>query len=48
MYPMRYTSPTNIARKRRIYEEEEDETDDEEEEDEKDQEDENASRVTRF
>ncbi|XP_011871669.1 PREDICTED: uncharacterized protein LOC105564127 isoform X2 [Vollenhovia emeryi] len=42
MYPMRYASPTNMARERRIDNEEEDE------EDEKDQEDECASRVTRF
>lgn len=44
MYPMRYASPTNIAKKRRISEEEEDE----DEENEKNQEDECASRVTRF
>lgn len=43
MYPMRYTSPTNIAKERRISEEE-----DEDEENEKDQEDECASKITRF
>lgn len=50
MYPIRYTSPTNVARERRI-EKEMDEEDEEveEEEDENDQEnDECASRVTRF
>ncbi|XP_077266557.1 G protein coupled receptor bride of sevenless isoform X2 [Temnothorax americanus] len=44
MYPMRYTSPTNMERERRIVEEEEDEA----EENEENQEDECASRVTRF
>lgn len=44
MYPIRYTSPMNMVRKRRIDEEEENE----EEEDEKDQENEGASRITRF
>lgn len=44
MYPMRYTSPTNLARERRIEKEEKDEED---EEDDKDQE-ECTSRVTRF
>lgn len=49
MYPIRYTSPTNMAKERRI-EEEKDEEDEEveEEEDENDQENECASRVTRF
>lgn len=49
MYPIRYTSPTNIAKERRI-EEEKDEEDEEveEEEDKNDQENECASRVTRF
>ncbi|XP_018362919.1 PREDICTED: LOW QUALITY PROTEIN: protein bride of sevenless [Trachymyrmex cornetzi] len=46
MYSIRYTSPTNILRERKIDEEEENE--EEEEEDEKDQEDEGASRITRF
>jgi len=45
MYSIRYTSPTNMIRERRIDEEEEIE---EEEKDENDQEDESASRITRF
>lgn len=44
MYPMRYTSPANMARKLRIDEEQEDG----EEDDEKDEENESASKVTRF
>jgi len=44
MYPIRYTSPTNIARKQKIDEDEEGE----EEEEDENQEDESASRVTRF
>ncbi|XP_018044267.1 PREDICTED: protein bride of sevenless [Atta colombica] len=45
MYSIRYASPTNMIRERRIDEEEEIE---EEEKNENDQEDENASRITRF
>ncbi|KAL6262954.1 hypothetical protein P5V15_005742 [Pogonomyrmex californicus] len=41
MYPMRYTNPTNMARERKIDEEEE-------EEDEENEEDESDSRITRF
>ncbi|KAG5328270.1 BOSS protein, partial [Acromyrmex heyeri] len=48
MYSIRYTSPTNMVRERRIDEEEEIEEEEEKEEDEKDQEDEGASRITRF
>lgn len=49
MYPMRYTSPTNMTRKQTIDEEESEEEEDEEyDEDEEDQEDDCASRVTRF
>ena len=47
MYSIRYTSPTNMVRERRI-DEEEIEEEEEKEEDENDQEDEGASRITRL
>ncbi|XP_011055160.1 PREDICTED: protein bride of sevenless isoform X2 [Acromyrmex echinatior] len=47
MYSIRYTSPTNMVRERRI-DEEEIEEEEEKEEDENDEEDEGASRITRL